>query len=369
MSGGKRNKCVAINLYITIVCICFLSTPCLAQVTNNRIQNRVPLKLDEGWYLSHTENSNVEWDCINRALTNKCLVYHNDQWFTITPSSTGPYFLNVSQQRCRKMYGVQMVVIEGDPCKATSYRIKKCIPFADQSDFYVKLDSLNSNQEYLINIDGYLGDHCEFKIAFSSFFNGLPIQAQNQNISALVLTQRDSVIWLRWSIPDSLLFDTKEFHVYRKMKNEKSAVKISLPLIANAYGAKGKNFELTDTLSHIGEYTYKVYGVTASEMLFLAEEKLKYSSNGSDQQFLKPTRIKSYKKHIDYFLKRKGSVKIEVLDGASQKRLFSTYKQSMQGRNIVTLDLQPFVSEGITFFTIIIRNKDFQEEFTVRFSE
>ena len=142
---------------ITIVLWLVANACGFAQVSNNSIQNRIALRLDAGWYTSSTVSSNVEWDCVNKALTNKCLIYHNDQWFTVKPTGTGPLFLNVSNQVCKNQHGVQMVIIEGDPCKTDLYRLTKCIPFTDQSDFFVRLDSLDPHQEYLINIDGYLG--------------------------------------------------------------------------------------------------------------------------------------------------------------------------------------------------------------------
>jgi hypothetical protein len=185
-----------------------LSLPLVAfsQVSNNKIQNRIELQLDSGWFTSSTVNADVEWDCINKSLTNKCLIYHNDQWFTIKPSTQGPFFLNVLSQQCKKLYGVQMVVIEGDPCKTTSYKLKKCIPFSDQSDFFVRLDSLIAGREYLINIDGYLGDFCKFSIEFSSTHKGIPVEARNQNAIQLAKTLQDSILHLEWTIPDSLLF-------------------------------------------------------------------------------------------------------------------------------------------------------------------
>jgi hypothetical protein len=165
-------------------------TCCFGQVLNDRIQNRIALQLDAGWHTSSTINSKVEWDCINKKLTQKCLVYHNDQWFTIMPAGRGPYYLNVSNQSCKDLYGVQMVVIEGDPCKTDSYRLKKCFAFSDQSDFFVKLDSLIPQNSYLINVDGYLGDRCGFAIEFSSVFRGIPLHANNLNSIGLKKTER-----------------------------------------------------------------------------------------------------------------------------------------------------------------------------------
>ena len=87
--------------YVLAVLLVLSSFFSNGQVGNNKIENRITLKLDSGWYSSSTSHSTVEWDCINQALANKCLIYHNDQWFTFKPDHPGPLFINVSNQQCK----------------------------------------------------------------------------------------------------------------------------------------------------------------------------------------------------------------------------------------------------------------------------
>ena len=54
---------------------------------------------------------------INKALTNKCVIYHNDQGYK----------------------GIQAIIIEGNPCEAATYKILHCIPQISQHDVYIEL--------------------------------------------------------------------------------------------------------------------------------------------------------------------------------------------------------------------------------------
>src|ERR1043165_2297971 len=205
-----------------LLLLILLSTVTLAfsQVTNNRIENRIPLGLDEEPFTSFTTNSDVQLDCINRALTNTCLVSHHDQWFTVTPPAIGPYFINIHNQSCKKSYGVQLVILEGDPCKTDSYQLKRCVPFSDQADFYVRLDSLKPNMEYLINVDGYLGDLCAFKIEFSTSLRGIPVSNELTRLITPNFSLQDSLATIGWTVHDSLAFRFRDFYVYRKREKE-----------------------------------------------------------------------------------------------------------------------------------------------------
>src|ERR1044071_3342301 len=109
-----------------IVILIFVSTGVFAQVANDNIEGRLQLDLNKPFH-SSTAGANVQWKCINKALTNKCLVYHNDQWFSFTVAQSGNYFINIGAQQCRDSKGVQMIIIEGNPCEVATYKILECI--------------------------------------------------------------------------------------------------------------------------------------------------------------------------------------------------------------------------------------------------
>jgi hypothetical protein len=327
------------------------------QVSNNSINSRIKLTLDQPWFSSSTRNASVEWECINKVLTSTCLVYHNDQWFTIIPPRTGTYYINIANQKCSNQQGVQIVVMEGDPCKVESYQLKMCISYTDQSDMFVQIDSLIGGKEYLVNIDGYLGDQCEFEIQFSTSKNGIPIQARNAKSVILKISAQDTVISLQWHIPDSLIFKINEVSLYRKHEKEKASTRIYFSgLQRNALGETEAIYTTTDTVSRKGHYLYSIYGHGVDgDMMLMAREDFHLEPKE------RKSRIK-YKTNIDFVTQKSEFVTISVLDFASERQLFTTTRRTVKGRNKLVLDLSEYVQDGVLMYKIIIANKNFRQE-------
>ena len=350
-----------VRTLVVILLATIIFTPSVSQVSNNQIKNRIRLSLDADWLSSSTRNANVEWDCVNKALTNTCLIYHTDQWFTISAPASEIYYLNISRQQCKNLRGVQIVVLEGDPCKTETYQLKKCIPFTDQSDIFVRLDFLEKGREYLVNIDGYLGDQCDFLVQFSSSIHGIPAQSTDLKAADVTLNAKDSIISLRWTIPDSLLFQMKNFMVYRKREGEKKSVLLTtLPLLRNALGDSEKTFEKTDTLKKRGNYVYSIYGSCSDNTLLLSTAAINYAPKESGRY------ANSYLAEIQYRSTRNGVVLLRVIDDSTEKYLFSTNRRVEEGKNTMIINLGEYVRQGTHFFKIIISNKGVREEHLVK---
>jgi hypothetical protein len=330
------------------------------QVKNDVISNRITLSLNDEWFASSTRNADVEWDCINKALTSTCLVYHNDQWFTILPPTTGTYFINISNQRCSNQQGVQIVVLEGDPCKIDSYQLRMCIAYTDQSDMFVQIDSLIGGKEYLLNIDGYLGDQCEFDIQFSTKHNGIPVQSRNMKYIELRVIPRDSVVSVQWHIPDSLHYKLNQVSLYRKHEKERASVPVNRSALQrNAYGETETIYKVQDTLRRKGQYTYSIYGHTVDErVMLLAREN--YNYKGKDKARL------HYKADVDFVSPKSGHVNIAVFDDIQDRQLFTTTRRAQKGKNAVELDLSDYVSEGVMLYKIVVSDKTFRQELYYR---
>ena len=73
---------------------------------------------------------------INKELTNKCVIYHNDQWFTSEANIGGTYYLNISSQKRRAAKGIQAIIIEGNSCEDATYKVLHCIPQISQQDVF-----------------------------------------------------------------------------------------------------------------------------------------------------------------------------------------------------------------------------------------
>jgi hypothetical protein len=329
-------------------------------VVNNDIEKRIVLKLDSLPLHSSTEQSDVQWNCIDKHLTHKCLIYHNDQWFSFTALNAGPAYLNIRQQQCRDMLGVQVVVIEGDPCQTSTYKLRKCIDFTDQADFFVMLDSLTSGQEYLINIDGYLGDVCEFEIELNSAPNGVPIHSPRLPGAEVVPFQKDSIVTLAWTISDSLLTDGISFLIFRRKNGERRSREISTPLIRNTLGTATGTYSITDTLRTKGDYVYSIFLERLDGVFLVDKTDISYQTvHKTPPYFLT-------KRTIEYFSRENGSVQVKVLS-EDKKVLYSFRHKSVKGRNTFSLDFSPYLEMGQRKFIVTLKNKFMDEGRSVSF--
>jgi hypothetical protein len=240
------------------------------QVVNNKISQRIHLSPEGTPIQSTTAGSTVEWECISRQLTSKCIVYHNDQWFTFSTPDPGTYFLNVSQQVCKDLYGIQMSIIDGNPCDTENYIIKRCISKLRMDDIYVELGMLKANQLYLLNIDGFLGDYCTFDIQLSKKPMGIPEIIPSTTYSHQLLPASENQVRIQWYAPDSLLSITRDFAVYRKERKEKKYTWLASKSIrSNTVGSFQHTYEYIDTLLVYGVYDFLVVamGDTASSVV------------------------------------------------------------------------------------------------------
>ncbi|WP_139924636.1 hypothetical protein [Hymenobacter sp. DG01] len=233
---------------------CFL-LPVAAQVPNDNIEQRRVLRQNEA-ATSATTDCTVQWSCVDETLTGKCIEYHNDQWFEFTPRTSGRYFVNIEGQKCRDTRGVQLVVLTGQPCEPATYRVLSCTSLGSQDDVFVTLDSLRAGQPYLLNVDGYLKDFCQFTITVSDKPRGLPALTPPQVASVAPSTSR--VVSLRWTLPDSL-GAPREFRVLRREAAEfRAAAVAAVPVQRTTYGATSPEYTWTDTLTAPGRYLYQV---------------------------------------------------------------------------------------------------------------
>ncbi|MBB4602801.1 hypothetical protein HNQ93_003566 [Hymenobacter luteus] len=226
-----------------------------AQVPNDNIEQRRVLRQNEA-ATSATTNCTVQWSCVEEKLTGKCIEYHNDQWFEFTPRTSGRYFVNIEGQKCRDTRGVQLVVLTGQPCEPATYRVLSCTSLGSQDDVFVTLDSLRAGQPYLLDVDGYLKDFCQFTLTVSDKPRGLPALTPPQVASVASSTSR--LVSLRWTLPDSL-GAPREFRVLRREAAAFRATAVAVvPVQRTTYGATSPEYTWTDTLTAPGRYLYQV---------------------------------------------------------------------------------------------------------------
>lgn len=325
------------------------------QVSNNAISQRVHLYPEASAIKSTTAGSSVEWECISRALTSKCIVYHNDQWFTFSVPDPGKYFLNVSNQDCKELYGIQMIIIEGNPCDTENYIIKRCISKLRMDDMFVELGMLKANQLYLLNIDGFLGDYCSFEIQLSQKPAGIPEIIQTGAYSVQLLPASENQVRIQWYVADSTLSIVRGFDLYRRELKEKKYTLVTQKNIqSNAVGVYVNDYEHTDTLTNFGVYDYLVLanGDTSSSVV--------YQKNVSWLENKKPV-ILHHTITLPLTFSKPGEIDVLVMDPLNDwvVKQFST--DFTFQHPTLQLSLQPFFTKGMRDILIKVKNSKTRE--------
>ena len=233
-----------------------------AQVANDNIENRRRLRLEDV-ATSSTTGCTVQRGCVDERLTGQCIKYHNDQWFEFTPAAAGRYYVNIGGQRCRDVRGVQLVVLSGQPCQPATYKILSCTSLGTQDDVFVTLDSLRAGQPYLLDVDGYLHDYCQFSLQISRQPAGQPVSYAPPSPQR-VLATASPVVELSWTLPDSLT-SAPGFRVLRREVGQyRSTERRRLPVLRrDTYGRPETAYTFTDTLPGPGTYAYPVVTMSA----------------------------------------------------------------------------------------------------------
>jgi hypothetical protein len=227
-----------------------------AQVPNDNIENRRMLRLEET-VVSSTTGCTVQRSCVDERLTGKCIEYHNDQWFEFTPKAAGRYFINIGGQKCRDVRGVQLVVLTGQPCQPATYRVFSCTSLGTQDDVFVTLDSLRAGQPYLLDVDGYLKDFCQFTLQVSQTATGMPVSYFPPSPTRLLPTT-SRVVELSWIVPDSLA-GTPGCRVMRREIHQYRSTEVRyVPVRRDTYGRPETSYAVVDTLPGPGIYDYQV---------------------------------------------------------------------------------------------------------------
>lgn len=329
-----------IFLFWLVAVLACLQSP--AQVANNEISRRIRLDVNEAPIQSTTARSNVQADCINKSLTAACLVYHNDQWFTFTVPVAGRYYLNFNEQDCLEKRGIQVLLLEGDPCVVQTYSVIECISRLGMDDTYVVLDSLKPNIRYLLNIDGFLGDQCSFTVQIADHASGFPHRPATTKSSAEFLL-RDSVVTMRIRVDPNELLHYSEIRVYRKYADNDESLFTSIqPGRANALGDYQSEYEFHDTLSAVGTYRYRAYAVRneSQELTFLGERQLPYYGVSSASQFVQiPAPLRSQKE-----------VRVRIIHPPDGKTLDEYVASGQAGR--VGVEFKKYIKAGYRNFAV-----------------
>ena len=249
---------ISYNMKMVILLLVPLSLS--GQVSNDNIEDRIKLFTNGPSHTSNTSNCTVQWECVDQSLTGKCVQYHNDQWFYFNNGIKKNLYININNQNCRDIRGIQLVVVSGIPCEPSTYIAKACVSLGNQDDIFLHLDSLAPDTEYLLNVDGYLHDFCEFTIEISEAPEGIPVQL-SQNEIDYEFIKKENIVNMSWKVTESENY--QYYRVYRwKNDQPKSEFIAEIQHEKNAYGVSKLDYSYPDTITESGLYNYKIFGST-----------------------------------------------------------------------------------------------------------
>ncbi len=321
------------------------------QVENDNIENRSVICPDQSPIISNTVESTVQWHCLNKKITGKCITYHNDQWFEFRSEDSTSYYFNIRNQDCRDILGVQFVLVEGVPCQPSTYTSLACISLANQDDFSFKIDGLKPHHSYLINIDGYLHDFCHFEIDVST----KPPEFAMESIPKKLITEWDKGsgwINLKWQIDDTLASEIQYFWIYRRHQYEKkSKVNFKIPLDKNAFGKARLRYSQVDSVEKSGLYHYKLVGIRQNGSKILLDE---FSSTLIAK--VVTDEAKNYLKiDIDYPVNTQLSIAIYNLESTGLLKKYDLVINESQSQE--SIFVKPYTDHGIHYFVVKVTDQ------------
>ncbi len=332
--------------YSFTVCLflLILSNNLYAQVPNDKAEQAYSLQVDTAPYPSDTKHCTLEEDCIDRKLTSKCLVYHNDQWFTFTTAEAEVYYLSIRNQDCRDVNGVQLQVLEGHICKPSTYKVQECISLSTQDDIYLTLRSLKKNHTYILNVDGYLEDFCQFEIAISTTLPDFAVRPLT-SLQDLNGQQKNGRVLLQWKLNEVLQsVRTETFEIRRRFEQEKKFYPIAqLNVERTVHGQFKTDYHYMDTVGRKGMYYYQVIALTSDSSKYLAGEFATLSQ---------PIKYNAYEQLLEVPCKDKTALSIVVYNWENN---FLMGKIPVTYYNGSTkINPEPFFAPGILRLKLIV---------------
>lgn len=355
--------CIIRNLFIGFI-ILLLAHSLSAQVVNDKIERRLSIQPDQPPSHSSSKNCTVDWKCVSAKAVTRCMIFHNDQWFQFTTQQAGTYYLNVSNQNCRDINGVQVLVIDGTPCEPATYQYLICQSNGTQDDIAITLEGLKADYTYLVNIDGYLNDNCQFDIQISSRrpeFALIPVH----NDHKAQYQFKENALVINWQLPRDLEGTVTSFYLLRRHASEKRFKRIGeVSVVANAYGKQETHYSYKDdSLRLKGVYQYKIIGVSNTHEKYVINELTANFNPTMALQMQEDPNVLTFtfttKKYLHYNL--------YLYNADNQSLLLKRALTTRNGDNFIQIGVRAFLQQGISNYRVEIRNITTPDKLTETF--
>ena len=225
----------------------------------------------------------------------------------------------------------------------------KCIAKIERDDAYIELDSLAAGSDYFVNIDGFLGDFCEFGIQFSSSPKGFLYTSNNLDTLSLKAEVSGRVVDLHWTASESLLQKLERFEVYRKRKSEAAIPVAAFGPALNTAGKYITNYSVTDLLTMAGIYTYEVVAIYKDSELkeVLDRETVSFKPSATLDPFL----------HVSLDYKTGTKIQLMLIDEMhdvvlKQNTFLFDAKRDQQQK----IYIGDYLDKGISHFLVVSTN-------------
>ena len=327
------------------------------QVVNDNIENSILLEANIP-ISSSTSDCTLQWSCLNHKLTKKCIQYHNDQWFHFKVANDERSYINISKQDCRDLRGVQLLVIDGQPCQPETYKIIECTSLGNHDDIFISLDGLEQDKEYLLQIDGYLHDFCSFQIEYSNNPKGLPLGDQGMTpmkINAVT----DLHIEISWDVPVTIARYIKKYEIYRRYDSSYKSEKIrDVTQDKNAFGSQRLDYLIDDILPDYGTFHYKIIGANDSDRILISSTMLDVP---------RPQALdEKVRKWVEIELTYTQDVKLKILiyDNVNYSLLYWCGFNYTSNNQIFKYNVENYLDQGIKDYRIEVERQDTNEKKT-----
>ncbi len=186
------------------------ATSCGTPATNDYCPNPAQLTQGPGNFSASTDVT-FSADTPGNLMSYFCGSVENNSWYQFTASSTTHTFPIISLTGCVNNYGIQAQVYE-----VTYNAAGCCTGFTSMSNCYnpgnltlgtVTATGLTVGQQYILMVDGFAGDGCEFTISGWSATGILPVELLS--FSGKELENHNELNWVTASEKNADYFDVQ----------------------------------------------------------------------------------------------------------------------------------------------------------------